>query len=80
VGGARAVSPAAAVALALGALLFPVGRIGQLEWAVMASGVGMSLGLGLTALRALGTGAVGRARPREGVETDAPLGSQAPAG
>src|SRR5829696_1672394 len=42
---ARDASQTAAVALALGALLFPVGRIGGLEWAVMGSGVGMSVGL-----------------------------------
>lgn len=54
---ARVVSAAAAAALALGALLFPVGRIGGLEWAVMGSGVGMSVGLGLVALRVLGMSA-----------------------
>lgn len=54
---ARAVSPVAAAALALGALLFPVGRIGGLDWAVIASGVGMSVGLGLVALRVTGTSA-----------------------
>ncbi|MET0625874.1 MAG: hypothetical protein ABW250_23270 [Pyrinomonadaceae bacterium] len=54
---ARVVSPAAAATLALGALLFPVGRIGGFAWAVIGSGVGMSVGLGLVALRVLGTSA-----------------------
>ncbi len=44
---------AAGAALAAGALLFPVGRIGGVEWAVIASGVGMTLGLGAAGLGAL---------------------------
>ncbi len=51
---ARVVSPVAAGALALGALLFPVGRIGGFEWAVMGSGLGMFAGMALVALRVLG--------------------------
>lgn len=61
---ARVVSTLAAAALALGALLFPVGRIGGFDWAVIASGVGMSLGLGMTALRVTGTSAGEWARAR----------------
>jgi hypothetical protein len=61
---ARVVSPVAAAALALGALLFPVGRIGGFDWAVIGSGVGMSLGLGTTALRVLGKSAGEWARAR----------------
>ena len=61
---ARVVSGAAAAALMLGALLFPVGRIGGFDWAVIGSGVGMSLGLGMTALRVLGTSAGEWARAR----------------
>ena len=51
----RAVSRAAAASLALGALLFPVGRIGGVEWAVLGSGIGMSFGMARVALRVLGT-------------------------
>ena len=54
---ARIVAPLAAVALALGALLFPVGRIGGVEWAVLGSGLGMTVGLALVALRVLGMSA-----------------------
>lgn len=54
---ARVVSGVAVVALALGALLFPVGRIGGIDWAVIASGVGMSVGLGLVAPRVIGKSA-----------------------
>ncbi|HEX8282715.1 MAG TPA: hypothetical protein VF588_05145 [Pyrinomonadaceae bacterium] len=77
---ARAASKSAAAALAVGALLFPVGRIGGLEWAVLGSGVGMSVGLGLTALRVLGMRAGEWARARVVAETDAPLGGQTAAG
>lgn len=60
----RVVSPAPAAALAAGALLFPVGRIGGVEWAVIASGAGMTLGLGAAALGALRLKAAGgRALP-----------------
>ena len=41
----------------LGALLFPVGRIGHVEWAILGSGLGMTAGLGLVALRVLGMSA-----------------------
>ena len=54
---ARAASPAAAGALALGALLFPVGRIGGIEAAILGSGLAMSLGMGMIALRLLASGA-----------------------
>jgi hypothetical protein len=54
---ARVVSPWAAGALFVGALLFPVGRIGGFAWAVMGSGVGMTVGLGLVARRVLGMSA-----------------------
>ncbi|HEX8352452.1 MAG TPA: hypothetical protein VF611_06130 [Pyrinomonadaceae bacterium] len=77
---ARVVSPAAAGALALGALLFPVGRIGRVEWAVLGSGLGMSLGMALIALRVLGMRAGEWGRLRELDETPAALGSQASAG
>ena len=60
---ARAVAPVAALLLALGALLFPVGRIGHIEAAVMGSGLALTLGMSLTALRLLGAGA--RPRPHE---------------
>ena len=56
----RAASPAAALLVALGALLFPVGRIGGVEAAVMGSGLALTLGMSLTALRLLGLGAPGR--------------------
>lgn len=69
---ARVVSASAALALALGALLFPVGRIGGLDWAVIASGVGMSVGLGMTALRVTGTSAGEWAR----VHASAPSASE----
>ena len=68
---ARVVSPAAAAALAAGALLFPVGRIAGIEWAVLASGVGMTLGLGAAALRALSLSADGRQRLPEASEAAA---------
>jgi hypothetical protein len=68
---ARVVSPAAAVALALGAVLFPLGRIGRVDWAVLASGLGMSLGLALVALRVLGMTAGEWGRLREVSETPA---------
>ena len=54
---ARAASPAAALLVALGALLFPVGRIGGVEAAVIGSGLALTLGMSLTALRLLGVGA-----------------------
>jgi hypothetical protein len=69
---ARVVPGAAVAALALGALLFPVGRIGGFEWAVMSSGVGMSVGLGLVALRVLGASAGERA----GAHASAPSASE----
>lgn len=50
----RAVSTTAAVLVALGALLFPVGRIGDIEAAVIGSGLAFTLGMSLTALRLLG--------------------------
>ena len=50
---ARVVGPAAAAALALGALLFPVGRIGRVDAAVLASGAAMSLGMALVGWRLL---------------------------
>jgi hypothetical protein len=70
---ARVVTPVAAAALALGALLFPVGRIGDVEWAVLGSGVGMSLGMALIALRVLGTKAGEWGRLREVGDTPAAL-------
>ncbi|HEY0172280.1 MAG TPA: hypothetical protein VGB98_14745 [Pyrinomonadaceae bacterium] len=70
---ARAVPGVAVAALALGALLFPVGRIGGFEWAVMGSGVGMSAGLGLVALRVLGTSAGDWARARAAAPAAAEL-------
>lgn len=53
----RVVSPAAALLVALGAVLFPVGRIGGVEAAVMGSGLAFTLGMSLAALRLLGLGA-----------------------
>lgn len=50
----RAASAAAAVLVALGALLFPVGRIGGVEAAVIGSGLALTLGMSLAALRLLG--------------------------
>jgi hypothetical protein len=76
---ARVVSPAAAGALALGALLFPLGRIGRFEWAVLGSGVGMSVGLALVALRVLGMRAGEWARLPEAGEAHDALGSGASA-
>lgn len=52
----RAASAAAAPLVALGALLFPVGRIGGVEAAVIGSGLALTLGMSLTALRLLGAG------------------------
>lgn len=77
---ARVVSPLAAGALALGALLFPVGRIGGVEWAVMCSGVGMSVGLGLVALRVLGMSAGEWGRLPEARETGTARASRDAAG
>jgi hypothetical protein len=57
----RAASTTAALLVALGALLFPVGRIGDSEPAVVASGLALTLGMALTALRLLG--ARGRRQP-----------------
>ena len=54
---ARAASPAAALLVALGAILFPIGRIGGIEAAVMGSGIALTLGMSLVALRLLGFGA-----------------------
>jgi hypothetical protein len=52
----RAASTTAALLVGLGALLFPVGRIGGVEAAVMGSGLALTLGMSLTALRLLGRG------------------------
>jgi hypothetical protein len=51
--------------VAVGAALFPVGRIAGLEWAVMASGVAFTLGLGWMAVRTVrgGEAAGGQERP-----------------
>ncbi|MDT5269578.1 MAG: hypothetical protein QOH49_1764 [Acidobacteriota bacterium] len=61
----RAASPAAALLVALGALLFPVGRIGQIEAAVIGSGLAFTLGMALVALRlfVLGAGELSYSRP-----------------
>lgn len=77
---ARVVSPLAAGALALGALLFPVGRIGHFEWAVFGSGVGLSLGTAMVARRVLGSGAGEWAPLPAAAETHAPLGGPASEG
>ena len=61
----RAASTTAALLVALGALLFPVGRIGRVEAAVLGSGLALTLGMSLTALRLLGLGARGRLRTDE---------------
>ena len=60
----RAAPAAAAPLVALGALLFPVGRIGGVEAAVMGSGLALTLGMSLTALRLLGAGASEPSHPR----------------
>jgi hypothetical protein len=60
---ARAASAAAALLVALGALLFPVGRIGGIEPAILSSSLALTLGLSLTALRALGLNSGERPRP-----------------
>lgn len=75
---ARVVPAPAALALALGALLFPVGRIGGFDWAVIGSGVGMLVGLGMTALRVLGTGAGEWARVRASAPSAAELSPALP--
>jgi len=62
---ARVVSPAAAVLVALGAVLFPVGRIGGVEAAVMSSGLAFTLGMALVAPRLLGLGTTEWLRPNE---------------
>ena len=62
---ARVVSPAAAVLVALGAVLFPVGRIGGVEAAVMSSGLAFTLGMALVALRLLGLSTTEWLRPDE---------------
>lgn len=67
---ARAATTAAAL-LAAGALLFPVGRIGGSDWAVIASGLGMTLGLGRVALGVLRAGAADRPRLNETAEASA---------
>jgi hypothetical protein len=51
---AKVVSPAAAVLLALGAILFPVGRIGDVAAAVVGSGAALTAGMGSIGLRVLG--------------------------
>ena len=50
----RAASTAAALLVALGAVLFPVGRISDAEAAVIGSGLAFTLGLSLAAARLLG--------------------------
>ncbi|HEX7316816.1 MAG TPA: hypothetical protein VF297_23140 [Pyrinomonadaceae bacterium] len=52
---ARAASLVAAPLVALGALLFPVGRIGGFQWAVIGSGLALTLGMALAAVRLLRT-------------------------
>lgn len=59
----RAASAAAAPLVALGALLFPVGRIGGIEAAMLGSGLALTLGMSLAALPLLGLRAA--ARPGE---------------
>src|ERR1044072_1609256 len=51
---ARAASTTAALLVALGAILFPVGRIGGIEAAIMGSGLAFTLGMTPVALRLLG--------------------------
>jgi hypothetical protein len=58
----RAASTTAALLVALGALLFPVGRIGHVEAAVFGSGLALTLGMSLAALRLFDPGARERAR------------------
>lgn len=70
---ARAASAAAALLVALGALLFPVGRIGGVQWAVIGSGLALTLGMSLTALRLLGLRAGELVPP---TEAGAALGGQ----
>jgi len=77
---ARAASPAAVCALALGALLFPVGRIGQSGAAVLGSGFAMSLGMGLIALRVLRVRVGEWGRLPRAEEMPAGLGGQTSAG
>ncbi|MET0647732.1 MAG: hypothetical protein ABW208_14040 [Pyrinomonadaceae bacterium] len=62
---ARVVSPAAALLVGLGALLFPVGRIGGIEAAVMSSGIAFTLGMAPVALRLLGLSTTEWLRPNE---------------
>ena len=50
---ARAVSPAVVALFALGAVLFPVGRIGQVEAAVIGSGVALTIAMTAIAWRVL---------------------------
>ena len=59
----RAAPAAAALLVALGALLFPVGRIGGVEAAVMGSGLALTLGMSLTALRLFDAREPGYSRP-----------------
>ena len=61
----RAVSPVAALLVALGAMLFPVGRIGGIEAAVLGSGLAFTLGMALTALRLVGLSTGEWLRPNE---------------
>ncbi|HEX8560670.1 MAG TPA: hypothetical protein VF668_21430 [Pyrinomonadaceae bacterium] len=68
---ARAATTAAAALIAAGALLFPVGRIGGFGWAVIGSGLAMTLGLGHVALGVLRAGAAGRRRLPEPAEAHA---------
>ena len=58
-------------------LAFPVGRIGGFQWAVLGSGVGLSAGMLLAALRVLGMRAGEWGRLREVGETPAALGGRA---
>lgn len=73
----RAASAAAALLVALGALLFPVGRIAGIEAAVIGSGLAFTLGMSLAALRLLGLRASERTRAGE---ADATLEGQPLAG
>jgi hypothetical protein len=62
---ARAASPAAALLVALGAILFPIGRIAGIEAAVIGSGLALTLGMVSVALRLFDLGAGEWLRPHE---------------
>jgi hypothetical protein len=62
---ARAASTTAALLVALGAILFPIGRIAGIEAAVIGSGLALTLGMVSVALRLLGLGAGEWLRPHE---------------